>query len=355
MEKGQSKAPVSLGCGPITASPGSSLCLATAQLQDLEQSFRIWAKDAGRADVRQSRRRILLIFLLIRYTGAKLSEVLALDPFADIDPDQQMVFLGGGGAPPREVRIPAGLSREIQAALAEPCFRDALVNLLAVDAAFVRRKFYERARACGFDKRLGGPEMIRKARAVELMQGNLPLPAVQKVLGHATPNLASAYVTFSEEEIREMTRSFMAREAARKTSARNVFFGKIETIRRGDIQSLVQLITPTGHAITAMITNNSLQTLGLREGMLATAEVKAPWVILEQNAEEPCCSAENRCRGVIAQRVVGEINTEYLVRLADGAELCSIVGAPGNRPPAFAEGETVWALFNCFSVVLYCG
>lgn len=39
----------------------------------------------SRADVRLARQRILAIFLLIRYTGAKLSEVLNLDPLQAID------------------------------------------------------------------------------------------------------------------------------------------------------------------------------------------------------------------------------------------------------------------------------
>jgi molybdate transport system regulatory protein len=349
-----SSTPQETPAGPV---PDGGPGLDTEQLQRLERSFRDWAEDSPRADVRQSRRRILLIFLLIRYTGAKLNEVLALDPFADVDPGRQSVFFGDAGdqAAKREVHIPEGLCREIQTALTDPGFRNSLEKLLDVDPAFVRRKFYERARACGFDRRLGGPEMIRKARAVELMQGNMPLPAVQMLLGHSTPNLTSAYVTFSEEEVREMTRFFVARETSRKTSARNAFFGKIKTIRRGDIQSRVELLTPAGHTVTTVITNDSLQALGLRKGMLATAEVKAPWVTLQKGGEEPLCSAENRYRGSIIRRNRGAISTEYVVRLADGTELCAIAGTPGNPPPDFTEGEEVWALFNCFSVVLHVG
>jgi len=342
---------------PKKSSPDDGQCLDTGQLNRLEQSFRAWAEAATRADLRQSRRRILLIFLLIRYTGAKLSEVLALDPFADLDPNRQSVFFRGtgpaGGSGQREVQISATLCREIQATLIDPAFRVSLRKLFDVDPAFVRRKFYERAEECGFAKRLGGPEMIRKARAVELMEGNLPLPAVQRLLGHSTPNLTSAYVSFSEEEVREMTRTFVARETARKTSARNAFFGKIATIRRGDIQSRVELTTIAGQTITAVITNDSLEWLGLREGMLASAEVKAPWVMLQKGEDQPSCSAENRCKGVISRTIRGAINTEYTVRLADGIELCSVVTAESGRRLGLAEGDAAWAFFNCFSVVLH--
>ena len=352
-------APAAMSHGRIIANRGGSQCLDAGQLHRLERAFREWAAGPDRAAVLQSRRRILLIFLLIRYTGAKLNEVLGLDLVADVDPGRPVVFFGhpGGGEhrAAREVNMPESLYREIQAALSNPGFRGSRRKLFEVDPAFVRRKFYERAQACGFAKNLGGPEMIRRARAVELMQGNMPLPAVQRLLGHSTPNLTSAYVSFSEEDIGAMTRFYMERESSRKTSARNAFFGKIEAIRRGDIQSLVKLATPAGHSITTMITNDSLHSLGLQEGMLATAEVKAPWVILQKGGKEPACSAENRCKGVISRRIKGEINAEYVVSLADGTELCAIAGTSGHRPPDFAEGDAVWALFNCFSVVLHVG
>lgn len=345
--------------GRIISVPEGSQCLDSDQLQRLEQSFREWAESSTRVDVRQSRRRILFIFLLIRYTGAKLNEVLALDPFADLDCDRQSVLFRGADSGEeqgqREVQISTTLCREIQSALIDPDFRDSLQKLFEVDPAFVRRKFYERARECGFDKRLAGPEMIRRARGVELMQGNLPLPAVQRLLGHSTPNLTSAYVSFSEEEVREMTRFFMERESTRKTSARNAFFGKIEKIRRGDIQSQVELTTLAGHAITTIITNDSLHALGLREGMLATAEVKAPWVILQKGEAEPACSAENRCQGIITRKTRGRISTEFVVRLADGTELCAIVTTAGDQRLDLQEGDVVWAFFNSFSVVLHVG
>ena len=102
----------------IISVPDGSRCLDTVQLNRLEQAFRQWAEDAARSDVRLSRQRILLIFLLIRYTGAKLNEVLALDPFQDIKQQRQSVVFGksdaASGRPPREVQIPATLSQEIR-------------------------------------------------------------------------------------------------------------------------------------------------------------------------------------------------------------------------------------------------
>ena len=59
--------------------PGSGRCLDPIQLNRLEQAFRKWADSPRRPDLGSSRKRVLLIFLLIRYTGARLNEVLDLD------------------------------------------------------------------------------------------------------------------------------------------------------------------------------------------------------------------------------------------------------------------------------------
>ncbi|MFZ5766800.1 MAG: TOBE domain-containing protein [Thermodesulfobacteriota bacterium] len=350
--------PVAAGMehGRIIAGPDSDQGLDTMQLERLEQSFREWVAAADRTDVRQSRRRILLIFLLIRYTGAKLNEVLAIDPFSDIDFDLLMVFFGraaGGKGTARQVHVPGALCREIREALGDPDFRDSLQKLFDIDPAFVRRKFYERTAACGFAKRLGGPESIRKARAVEMMRGNMPLSAVQAMLGHSTPNLTSSYVAFSDEDIRELTRLFVERESMRKTSARNAFFGKIAAIRRGDIQSRVELTTISGHSIVTTITNDSLERLVLREGRLITAEVKAPWVTLQKGAEKPISSAENIFHGVVTHINQGEMASEYVLRIADGNELCAIVSSERAKMLGLREQERVWALFNSYSVVLH--
>lgn len=347
------------GQGRIVAGPGNDRCLDSVQLELLEQAFREWAANSPRTDVRQSRRRILLIFLLIRYTGAKLNEVLALDPLTDIDFDLQAVYFGravsnaGGRAAGREVHVPEGLSEELRTALITPDFKSGESKTFAVDPAFVRRKFYERAASCGIVKRLGGPEAIRKARAVELMRGNMPLPAVQAMLGHSTPNLTSSYVAFSGEDIRELTRLFVERESARKTSARNAFFGKIFAIQQGDIQSRVELTTIGGHSIVTTITNDSLERLALKEGRLITAEVKAPWVTLQKGAEKPVTSAENIFHGVVTHINQGVMASEYVLRIADGNELCAIVSSESAKMLGLRERDRVWALFNSYSVVLH--
>ncbi|GAB6097586.1 TOBE domain-containing protein [Desulfatiferula olefinivorans] len=323
--------------------------LDTVQLTLLEKAFRDWALESSRKDVRHARMRILLVFLLIRNTGAKLNEMLGMNPFTDIDTAGHTLTLPGS----RTVPLSDSLCDELRSVLSDAAFRDQISGGFNVDPAFVRRKFYERAEACGFHKQMGGPEMIRKARAVELLRGNMPLPAVQALLGHVRPNQASSYVQFSPDEIREATRLYMQREASRKTSARNAFFCKINRIVTGDIQARVDLMTVEGQSLSTVITTDSLAALGLARGSLVTAEVKAPWIDLYAGEDEPRTSAENRLQGTVTSIKTGAVNTEYRIDVSERTALCAIVSSEANDRLKLSEGDRVWALFNGFAVILH--
>ncbi len=393
----------------ILSPADDSSCLDPVQLSLLEQNFRAWAAEPASAAVRAARRRILLVFLLIRYTGAKLSEVLSLNPRADIDTaGRKVIFSGslageggeqrkaGGGSGMKaggdtggrgramvgevapaaiafETIAPEGAAPDNSAENAEGGAREvpladvlageirilldelglALPSVFGVDPGFVRRKFYERAESCGFVKHLGGPEKLRKARAVELMQGDMPLPVVQRLLGHSSPNLTSAYVSFSAEDTGRVARFFMEKESGRKTSARNSFFGKVRSVAGGETQALVELATLDGHLVSTMITAGSLERLGIRPGVLITAEIKAPWVMLEAGEEEPRSSAENRYRGTITRVLRGALNTECVARLSDSTEVCAVLSSKGFDALGAGVGDAVWVLFSCYAVVLH--
>jgi len=336
--------------------PQENQCLGPTELATLEKSFRSWAEDSPRADVRASRRRILVIFLIIRYTGARLNEVLTLDLSKHLDVTNGVVryrdIEAVENASQREVQISSELMSEIQETMNDLAVARETGWLLQVDPGHVRRKFYERAMACGFPQDLGSPNAIRRARAIELMQSNVPLPVVQRILGQSTPNLTASLVAFSEEDIRQVERHFVQKESKRKTSARNAFFGKIGAIRTGDIQSQVELVTLAGDIVTTVITNNSLQRLGLKVGSFIAAEVKAPWVILQKADERPVCTAENMFHGEVTQILRGKLTTEFTVRIQDGTDLCSLVTEESRRKLGIKEKDKVWVVFNSFAVIL---
>lgn len=339
----------------IFSVPKEVKCLDTAQLADLENAFRKWVDESARSDVRVSRRRILLIFLLIRYSGGRLNEILTLNEQTDIDWANELIRLGrteSGEGDGREVQLPALVCQELKAFMDEHASAMSPGTLFQVDPGHVRRKFYERAGACGLPPELVNPNAIRRSRAIELLRSNVPLPVVQKLLGHSTPNLTAAYVDFSDKDMRPVIQHFLDKESRRKTSARNTFFSKITRIKKGDIQSSVELVTLGGDTLQTIITNDSLERLGLKPNSFVTAEIKAPWVIIATDRAHPSCSAENRFQGTVSRILRGKITTEFVVRIADGTELCSIVSRESARRLGIKKNDAVWVFFNAYAVIL---
>jgi len=330
--------------------------LDVVQLQSLEHSFRAWADEPSGVNRKNSRKRILLIFLLIRYTGAKLNEILTLHPLKDIDLGIQKVLFHKGDLPngiTREVQIPELLADEIRNTLEELRPSSIFPDLFKVDPAHVRRKFYDRAEAVGIPRELGTPEAIRRARAVELMQNNVPLPVVQKIMGHSTPNLAASYIEFSKEDIIKAERFHIERENKRKTSARNSFFGKIDKVQIGDVQANIEVISLDGYTIHSVVTRDSQDRLGLKRGCLVAVEVKAPWVVLYKGEEDPICSAENRFKGSVVRVIKGKINSEVVVQISESTELCAILTEKSRQSLLVEKGDAVWAVFNATMTVIH--
>jgi len=343
--------------GHLTPIPDSERCLDAKQLYELEQSFRQWSKSSSRTDIQNSRKRVLLIFLIIRYTGARLNETLSLDLSKDFDDKTSEIRFckkhGGTDAGCREVRVPETVFADMRAIAADLQSVWAEDVMLRIDPAHIRKNFYKRAEAIGLPSTLGAPESIRKSRAVELMHNNVPLQVVQKILGQSTPNLTASLVEFSESEISQVAKYFADRENNRKTSARNAFYGKISSIQKGSVQTAVEVITPSGNSVTSIITTNSLTRIGLKRGMFVTAEVKAPLIQLCRNKNVPNCSAENVFQGNVCEIIKNRTTAEIVVRLSDGTELCAIISEKNRQRMNIREGNDLWFFFNAFSVILH--
>ncbi|ADG19186.1 putative transcriptional regulator, ModE family [Paraburkholderia atlantica] len=69
-------------------------------------------------------------------------------------------------------------------------------------------------------------------------------------------------------------------DAPLKLSARNQLRGIVQSVKRGAVNAEVSLGLEGGAVVTAVVTNGSVDTLGLREGATAVAVFKASSVIL---------------------------------------------------------------------------
>ncbi|AHE29676.1 TOBE domain-containing protein [Burkholderia pseudomallei] len=138
-----------------------------------------------------------------------------------------------------------------------------------------------------------------------------------------------------------------------KTSARNQLFGKVLAIKHGAVNDEVVLALPGEHTITAVVTHESVQELGLAPGVDACALVKASWVVLAVEDGSPLrLSARNQLQGVVETVTRGAVNSEVLLALDGGMTLAAIVTNDSVDALGLAQGVSAVAAFKASSVIL---
>ncbi len=139
-----------------------------------------------------------------------------------------------------------------------------------------------------------------------------------------------------------------------KTSARNQLFGKVASIVRGTVNDEVTLALPGGQSVVAVLTHESVDALGLREGADACALVKASWVVLavDDGGPDLKVSARNRLRGSVDAVAAGAVNSEVTLALDGGGTLTAVVTNDSVDALQLDAGRRAIALFKASSVIL---
>lgn len=142
------------------------------------------------------RRNAALIALLYR-TGLRISEALSLEP-KDLDPDAGTVrVLHGKGGRNRIVGCDPQVFVMIDAWLqVRPRRAMRVFTTLQggpLDASYFRKALTRLAARAGIAKRCH-PHGFRHSMAVELVRENVPMPIVQRQLGHASLSTTAAYL-----------------------------------------------------------------------------------------------------------------------------------------------------------------
>jgi len=84
------------------------------------------------------------------------------------------------------------------------------------------------------------------------------------------------------EEVQRLRRSPQRHRAGDQLSARNRFPGRVVSVELDGVMALVE-IQAGPHRITAAVTRDSVEELGLREGLRVCARVKATSVMVERD------------------------------------------------------------------------
>ncbi|WP_460032932.1 TOBE domain-containing protein [Megalodesulfovibrio paquesii] len=324
--------------------------LTTREMDALAEAFRQW-RDASRTPLqRRSRSRMLAAYLVLRHSGMKLGEVLAMDDRRDLDPVQSVVYVRGTRK--REAPLPKEVAEELARLFDDPLMASLRGEILHLDQGYVRKQFLSMAVTTGLPKGSLNPQTIRHSRAVELLRSGLPLPLVQSILGHKDITLTAQYVAFNDRAAAELIEQTIKSATVMKTSARNAFPGVVSAIRSGTLLTEVELTTESGLKIVSVITNESAGHLRVEPGKHMTALVKAPWVVLLRQDDQPRTSARNVFCGTITAVNVGEIAAEVAVTLSDGTVVTSLVTDESVHALEMKVGDPICALIKAFSVIL---
>ena len=137
-----------------------------------------------------------------------------------------------------------------------------------------------------------------------------------------------------------------------ETSARNAFPGTVTRITKGAVNAEIELILAGGERLVAVITNPSVDRLGLKAGSKATALVKSSWVILGKHLENAKLSTRNILPGIVDRVQEGAVNSEVVLELDGGTLLTAIITNMSVRSLELKTGDKAFAAFKASHVIL---
>ena len=143
-----------------------------------------------------------------------------------------------------------------------------------------------------------------------------------------------------------------SKEEKMKISARNQLAGRVSKVTKGAVNSEVYLVLKGGETVVAIITNSSVDSLGLAEGKNAYAIVKASEVMIGKGLEKSKMSARNVLEGDVSVVHDGAVNSEVIVRLPGGSEIVANITKESVKSLALKAGDKVSAIVKASNVMV---
>lgn len=137
-----------------------------------------------------------------------------------------------------------------------------------------------------------------------------------------------------------------------KISARNVLPGTVTAITKGAVNAEIILSLHGGETIVAVITNPSVDRLGLQAGTEASAIIKATDVMVGKGLENAKLSARNVLAGKIAELKEGAVNSEVGIRLPGGTMLVASITKESVHALNLKQGDAVSAVVKASHVMV---
>jgi len=137
-----------------------------------------------------------------------------------------------------------------------------------------------------------------------------------------------------------------------KTTARNQFLGRISAVNAGPSTTTVRVALDGGQQVTASLTTEAAQELGVSAGQQALALVKSSEVVLVTDFGGYKLSARNQLAGTVSRVERGAVSSLIGLTLPGGVVVTASVTNDAVDGLGLAVGQPATAVFKAYAVML---
>ena len=134
-------------------------------------------------------------------------------------------------------------------------------------------------------------------------------------------------------------------------SARNQIIGTIEKISLGAVNAEIQMKLKSGKSIVSIITNSSVENLGLAINDEVVAVIKSSNVLLSTQTNLKL-SARNSLNGNIEEIVIGSVNAEVVVNIGNEDKIVAIVTINSIENMGLKVGASVDVIIKASDIMI---
>ena len=134
-------------------------------------------------------------------------------------------------------------------------------------------------------------------------------------------------------------------------SARNQIIGTIEKISLGAVNAEIQMKLKSGKSIVSIITNSSVENLGLAMNDEVVAVIKSSNVLLSTQTNLKL-SARNSLNGNIEEIIIGSVNAEVVVNIGNEDKIVAIVTINSIENMGLKVGASVDVIIKASDIMI---
>lgn len=140
-----------------------------------------------------------------------------------------------------------------------------------------------------------------------------------------------------------------------KTSADNIFCGKITKIDTGAVNSIIHVETPNGQQVVASLTIDSVKDMGIIVGSEVCALITASCLIVIETTsvgENIITSARNKFSGTVSVVTKGAVNSEVILDMPESTKLKIVITNESADALKLSFGKHISAYCKASDVIV---